>query len=424
MAPTSRRSLLQVRIILRLEQGPVRTVTALAAAVDTQRPSVSRSLKTLRTQNLVERRRNRWNLTAAGLDEAERCNRELHQIADSIRRTFDAALHPGVTKAMNALSLPVLTGALPDTMTSQTLTSLASVSDELSKTILHQISPKIQGTLRQSLVPLADSQHRLSQMIAQSVTIPDLGFPLSQNNVMIARAIENIQAVYTTPKIPMNGLDTYFYPGMLRGIRDISTSFGTLLRETADIAAVGQDASDLPQTWSRMLLPSSSIANFTHSLRVETNLAPELDSIALSPLSSHGYTNTLLAQLLTRLNPDLARKWEGSWQALGGSNPDRLSQAASSFRELIRMVLDELAPDVKADHSKQGSKRKTQVREILEGREADFAGALVEGLSELYGFLSKAAHTAYRNEVAVQAALMAGDGLLLLLLSGKSRYDA
>ena len=81
------------------------------------------------------------------------------------------------------------------------------------------------------------------------------------------------------------------------------------------------------------------------------------------------------------------------------------------------MVLDELAPDVEVDHSKQGSRRKMQVRQVLNGREGDFAGAMVEGLPKLYDFFSKSTHTSYRNEVAVQAALMAGDGLLLILLS-------
>ena len=40
-------------------------------AVDAQRPSVSRSLKTLRNDNLVERKRSGWKLTLTGEDEGE-----------------------------------------------------------------------------------------------------------------------------------------------------------------------------------------------------------------------------------------------------------------------------------------------------------------------------------------------------------------
>ncbi len=424
MASGSRRSLLQIRILLRLQREPVRTVTDLAAAVEAHRPSVSRSLKTLQTQNLVHRGRNGWRLTVQGLDEAAKCNRELYQLSDSLKRTFSAVSSPGVMKAIDALSQSVANSFLNDPMTGLDLSSFASVSNELSKKILHPISPKIQDIMRQSLVPLADSQHRLSHMIAQSATVPDLGLTISQNNIMVAKAIEDIQAVYTTPNIRLHEFDTAFYPGVLRDIRDISASYGTLLSETANISAVGMDASDMQQTWSRMLLPSSTVANFTHSLRAEVGLESKIDGVVLSPLVVRDDPKELLDRLLTHLSPDLVDKWKGSWQAFGGSNPDRLSQAAASYRELIRMVLDELAPDVKADPAEQGSKRKTQVRQILEGREADFAGALVEGLSKLYDFLSKPAHTAYRNEVAVQAALTAGDGLLLLLLSNRYGHNS
>ena len=88
MKSASRRSLLQVRILLRLKQGPARTISELAVAVGARRPSVSRSLKTLRNDELVEDGRNGWTLTLAGEEEAKRCNQELSRVADSLRRTF------------------------------------------------------------------------------------------------------------------------------------------------------------------------------------------------------------------------------------------------------------------------------------------------------------------------------------------------
>ena len=91
MKSASRRSRLQVRILLCLKQGPARAVSELAIAVGAQRPSVSRSLKTLRNDKLVERRGNGWTLTLAGEQEAERCNLELSRVADGLRRTFRGA---------------------------------------------------------------------------------------------------------------------------------------------------------------------------------------------------------------------------------------------------------------------------------------------------------------------------------------------
>ena len=236
---------------------------------------------------------------------------------------------------------------------------------------------------------------------------------------MVARAIEDIHAVCSACNVRVHGFDEVLYPGVLRDIQDIGASYRTLLSETAKIAVAREGLSEMQHSWSRMLVPSSTVANFTHSLRSEVALELEADSVTLSRRPDGEHPQETLEQLLTDLNPDLVDKWQGSWQVLGESNPDRLSQAASSYRELIRMVLDELAPDVEVDHSKQGSRRKMQVRQVLNGREGDFAGAMVEGLPKLYDFFSKSTHTSFRNEVAVQAALMAGDGLLLILPSSR-----
>ena len=189
------------------------------------------------------------------------------------------------------------------------------------------------------------------------------------------------------------------------------------MSETAKIAAAREDLSEMQHSWSKMLIPSSTLANFTRSLRSKVALEPEVDNLTLSHMPDWEDPQETLEQLLTNLNPDLVHKWQGSWLALRESNPDGLSQASFSYRELIRMVLDELAPHVEVDHSKQESKRKKQVRHVLDGREGDFAVAMVEGLPRLYDFFSKSAHTSYRSRVAVQAGLMAGDGLLLILLS-------
>ena len=238
---------------------------------------------------------------------------------------------------------------------------------------------------------------------------------------MIAGAIEDIQAVCSAPNIRVHSVDNVLYPGVLGDIQDIGASYRTLLSETAKIAAAREDLSEMQHFWSRMLVPSSTLANFTHSLRSEVALEPEMHSVTLSRICDREDPQETLEHLLTDLNPDLVDKWQGSWQALRESNPDGLSQASFSYRELIRMVLDELAPNVEVDHSEQESKRKKQVRPVLDGREGDFAGAMVEGLPRLYDFFSKSAHTSYRNKVAAQAALVAGDGLLLILLSSRRR---
>lgn len=301
MKSASRRSFLQVQILHRLEQGPARTVTELAEAVGAQRPSVSRSLKTLRGDKLVTRRRNGWTATSTGKEEAKRCNQELSRITDDLRHTLTDSLRHTLAGIKEVTSVGLAQGGKP-----------------ISESLMEGILSKTMGNI--ALAP--------------------------------------------------------------RGIKDA-----------------------LPTRFAEPSLPAGELG--------------ETARVTLSPISGRDAPKELLERLLADLNLDLVDKWKGSWQALSDSNPDRLSQAAFSYRELIRMVLDELAPSIDSDPSERRSKRKMQARQILGGREADFAETMVEGLPRLYDLLSKCAHTSYRDKGVVHGALMAGDGLLQMLLSSR-----
>ena len=224
MTSTSRRSLLQTRILLRLEQGPVRTISELAVAVSAQRPSVSRSLKTLRSDNLVERKRSGWKLTLTGKDEAKRCNQELSLVTDSLRRTYKAVTAVEVMKARNTMAESFVSGVMAKNMSSFALTLHGSALDAFPKTVHQLFSPppidmfaqsiapladtqrRLSKVFAQSIAPLADTQRRLSKVFARSIALPNLGFVVSRNNAMIASAIENIQAVYSAAPHTSTGL--------------------------------------------------------------------------------------------------------------------------------------------------------------------------------------------------------------------------
>ena len=437
-----------------MEQGPVRTISEIAVAVDAQRPSVSRSLKTLRSDNLVERKRSGWKLTQAGEDEAKRCNQELSLVADSLRRDYMAVIGVTMMKASNTIPESIVSGVKVKHMSSLAPAPPSGVLQAFPKTVPHLFSPmpvyklaqsvssfagllkvadgvgqfvqlhqqsvswlaELSKVFAQSIAPLADAQLTLSKVIAQSLALPNLGFVMSQNSTMLSRAIEDIQAVHSAPQIRVHGFDKVFYPGVLSDIRDISASYRMLLGESSTMAAAGRDLTEMQQIWSGMLIPSSTVASYTHSLRSGVALTPEPNRESLPPLYDREEPQGKLYLLLAELNPDLVDRWKGSWQALGDTNPDGLCQAAFSYRELIRLVLDELAPEVEIDPSEQGSKRKNQVRQVRGGLEGDFLCAMVKGL---YDLLSKYAHTTNRTEAEVQGALMTGDGFLLILLSGR-----
>ena len=506
MSPKSRRSRLQIRILIRLEQGPVRIVSDLAESIGAQRPSVSRSLKTLRNDKLVVRGRNGWALTFTGEQEAKRRNQELANVADSLRLPFrPVAPLTGLQRELSAVtsravspihdlhrersagnarflstvndlnrknSADILRSISPlnELLRKQsagiarslsvindlnrknvaaTLGFLSPIHDlhreqsagiarslsvmndlnrKNSAGILRSISPindlhrEFSRAFTQSISPLVDIHRGMSMATAQSIAIPDLGLVISRNNAMVARSIEDLHAVYSAPDVRANGFEKVLYPRVLGDLHDISGTYRGLFYESMKIADAKPDSIEMQDSWTRMLMPGSTVANFTRSLRSEVAPLPETDRGGLAQPPLHEQPKELLERLLKDLNPDLADRWNGSWQVLSDTNPDRISQAAFSYRELVRMVLDELAPGVEPDPLVHASKRKRQVRHVLSGREGDFAVAMVEGLPRLYDFLSKSAHTSYRNDVAVQAALVAGDGLLLMLLSSRQDY--
>jgi DNA-binding transcriptional ArsR family regulator len=96
-------------ILLALAGGPAPTISALAVSLDAQRPSVSRSLKVLRVEGLVEPDGRSWALTEAGRIDAARVRgqvepaaaREVQQLA-RVREQ-----RKRLERAMSATAAPV-----------------------------------------------------------------------------------------------------------------------------------------------------------------------------------------------------------------------------------------------------------------------------------------------------------------------------
>ena len=334
----------------------------------------------------------------------------------NLQPTYNSASSLSLMKASDALSRPLAIGALTKALSRVSLVPLAESHNTLATVVAQSNWLPIGEMISNSLAPLADAQRSLSEVLTQSLAIPNLGFVVAKSNATIAGALESIQAIHAVTQFQNRVGISPLYTSIFGHVQEIGETYRELLRETAGIAASRHNLAEIRQTWARMVTPSSAVANFAHSLRLGLVPAPA-GTLTLAPLSSLEDPRGLLKRLLADLNPELVDKWEGAWQALGSSNPDRLSQAPFSFRELLRMVLDGLVSDVGVDLSEQNSKRKGQVRRILRGKEAEFADAMAKAVAAQYDYLSKPAHTSYRNEVAVQAALMAGDGLLLFLLS-------
>ena len=195
----------------------------LAVAVNAQRPSVSRSLKTLRNDQLVERRRDGWALTLAGGEEAERLNEELSLKIDGLRDAFMGTTTLQLTKALNPIPKPLLKGLVPNYIASNSIGVLNGITSSLVPKILDQkYTPIFADRISLSIAPLIDTQRIFSGAIAQAVAVPTIGIPAFQTNALIAKAVEDIQAVRFTPTIRLHGFDKALYPGVLSDIQHIA----------------------------------------------------------------------------------------------------------------------------------------------------------------------------------------------------------
>lgn len=90
--------------------------------------------------------------------------------------------------------------------------------------------------------------------------------------------------------------------------------------------------------------------------------------------------------MLKDLDPDLFAMYKGAWDALSSGSEDAYRHCISSIRELIRQVLNKLAPGDKT--------RKQRVREIIgSSTQAELVEAIAKVVDELYAVLSAKEHT-------------------------------
>ncbi len=104
--------------------------------------------------------------------------------------------------------------------------------------------------------------------------------------------------------------------------------------------------------------------------------------------------------------------------ALDSPNPDRLSQAAGSQRNLLTQLLRTVVPDLDVDDETRGSKIKAKARVIMHGSDsqAEHVKQVANAVYSNYAVLSKYDHTNQKHESFVRALLHTAEGLMEMIL--------
>lgn len=140
-----------------------------------------------------------------------------------------------------------------------------------------------------------------------------------------------------------------------------------------------------------------------------------------------------LRAFLTKLDPQLERRRSGAWQTLQSATDDRHSQAATSMREVLRELLEKLAPDKDVmrapwyDKPKEGTPvtRAMRVRYALTGISNSLSGsrlrqvnALADAADATYARLSSEIHKGVASQdKAARAYLTACESVMELIVA-------
>ncbi len=148
------------------------------------------------------------------------------------------------------------------------------------------------------------------------------------------------------------------------------------------------------------------------------SMKPQPENIKPQNIQQIGtYRTALVQSFLEKVDPNLEIKRGGAWDTLEANKPDSQAQAAYSMREVLRQMLDGLAPEEKVKQAtwytkpKEGSRvtRAMRVRYLVTQRqnenvESESTLALINGFAEavesMYAKLSAETHSSQKAKVS------------------------
>ena len=422
----NRRSFLQAKIILQLEDKPPKTLSELAVQVKSQRSSVSRSMQLLKAQGVVFRGKQGWHLTDNGKTEAFDIKEKFTGLTTLMKEFVDHTPRQAM----------VLSSDIGKALTSSTIESIIKVapSSDLSR-ITNQLSQvpwnadifstftQVNETLINSVKPILELQNHTRDLLLNTLTPITSQLSLisetilNNNNLRLTETITNILALKQNiifQSTPIN------WGWLIDDISSVTKSFTQVYKtnivdlDTLNFKLHPNEAAD------RLVVPGITVANYTGSIRnlLEADIDANPSENYRSNIDEYG--DQKLDEILYLLNPNFVEMRQGSWAVLQQAGPDRLRQAAVSQRELINQLFQYLVPnDQLAEDNRNGPQVKARVRKAIGASESDaeFIVSVSEALTHLYDQLNKYTHRNENREASLRGVLHTGEGLICFILS-------
>jgi DNA-binding MarR family transcriptional regulator len=444
-----RRSLLQAEILMQLDEKPAKTITELAERVDSLRPAVSRSLHSLKKQVLVYRDRNGWHLTEAGRTEAAAAKAMLVESAEKLQNMFErtrevwgrmgvfsetSRAFEGTSALMTAemignkiSELTRIVDPSPLFIAQSPVLEMVKAFDESSFGISHTLGAAIQSLL--------DAQERNGTLLSQlSASIHSFGVEeiARKNNLYLASAINDALAIRQAEFIQLGERvqSSFDFSWISADLVHVNRSFEQLFRQCIEQIRAPSLELPFPVLTENIVVPTGTIAYYTGSLHSFVDAEAMAD---VPPLADQGFEESgdhSLDTSLSHLNPNFVEMRQGAWSALHGNGPDRLRQASTSQRELLRQLLEHLVPlSLLPEENRQGPQIKARIRVGLRTSESDaeFIDALAKAVLSYYSQLNKYVHHNMKHEESLRSLMHAGEGLIRFILakanSGRDTLD-
>ena len=424
----NRRSYLQVKILLQLEDKPAKRVTELTERVNAQRPSVSRSLKALKEQGLVYRNRQGWHLTEDGKNEASIAKEKLEETRKMLK---GSALHLSEFLAANSSVVAVADMVKPFEAIgkSASLTAAVANSARLDKIMdLGKLkSPFLSDEFYKSAVkPFLDMQEQNNKLLQRFVS-SQVSFAgesiLKRNSQIMAKAIGSL--IDIRRDVASQIIGNAFSPDLswlAKDMGQVTQAFTRVFHDQIKEINTPHFSTTIFQTTDRFSIPPAIVASYTDSARdfIDAEMVSDNPVLPVHNLNFEEYGDRELDEQLYQLNPDYVEMRQGAWVALRQSNPDRIRHAATSHRELVRQLLQQLVPDAELpEENKQGTQLKARIKKALGTSEgnAEFIDAVGKAVVTLYSQLNKYTHHNEKHEESLKALLHTGEGWIRFILS-------